>query len=65
MARNAIPAPYRNRGLPKLIGLMVLTLTLLIAVRHPADASEWVRAAATAVVAAADTMSEFIRAVSR
>lgn len=65
MAKNVIPAPGRSRVLPKLIGLSVLTLALLIAVRHPADAGEWVRAAATGVIAAADMMSEFVRAVGR
>lgn len=65
MARNAIRAPYRSRVLPRLIGLLVLTLALLIAVRHPADTGDWVRAVATSVVAAADMMSEFVRADGR
>ncbi|SNR29217.1 hypothetical protein SAMN06265360_101322 [Haloechinothrix alba] len=64
MAKNAIPAPPRPRLLPKVIWLTVLALIMVAVVRHPADAAEWMRGAATWFVTAVDMLSEFIRAVA-
>jgi hypothetical protein len=64
MAKNtALPTP-KSSALPKVMGTLIMLALLVVVVKHPGAAAEWIKSLGSWIGAAADGIAQFMQHVT-
>ncbi len=61
MAKSSLPVPTGGSVLPKLLSTLVGVAVLMLVVKHPADAAEWLTQGASSVGSLVDGLATFLQ----
>jgi hypothetical protein len=64
MAKNTVLPAASSSALPKAIGTLIMLAILVVVVKHPSDAAEWVKALGGWIGTAADGIAQFMQQVT-